>query len=68
MLLRKRVIEFADIACDFAHIEVAHAFWLGARLGARDHQERIEDADETVGFFDDLLQCGALFVRRTAPA
>ena len=66
VLFGESVIEFADISGDLAHVEVAHAFGLVTCFGPGDHQKRVENADETVGFLYNLFKRVALFVGRTA--
>ena len=56
LALGDRFVELADIAGDIGGIELGHAVAAGAGLGARDHQQRVEDADHAVGVVDHLLQ------------
>ena len=60
VFLGERFVELGDARHRLADVERAHAGALGARLGARDQQKRVEDLDQAVRFLDRALQRGAI--------
>ena len=67
-VLGQRLVKFDDVARDLGGVEIAHAVAVGAGLGARDHQQGVEDADQAVRFLDDLSPGGAIVAGRAAPS
>ena len=57
----QRLVKLANIVGDLGGIEFAHVLARLAGFGARDHQQRIEGADQAVGFLDGALERGAVF-------
>ena len=57
----QRLVEFVDAAGDVGGVEIVHVAARLPGLGARDHQQRIEGADQAVGFLDGAFQRGAIF-------
>ena len=54
------LIKFGDAGDCLAKIEGADARALGAGLGARNQQQRVEDGDQPVRFLNRALQRGAI--------
>ena len=60
LVVGQRLVEFAHVVGDFGGVEFGHAVARLARFGARDHQQRVEGADQFVGFLDRRLQRRAI--------
>jgi len=56
----QRFIEFLNATGDVGGVEIIHVAARLSGLGARDHQQRIEGADQAVGFLDGAFQRGAV--------
>ena len=59
-LVRERIVKLADAARDFGGVELDHRRAGLPGLGARDHQQRVEGADQLVGFLDRAFQRRAI--------
>ncbi len=52
----QRLVELVNAAGDIGRVEIIHVAARLAGLRARDHQQRVEGADQSVGFLDGPLQ------------
>ena len=57
----QRLVKFVNAVGDVGGVEIVHVVARLPGLGARDHQQRIEGADQPVGFLDGPFQRGAVF-------
>ena len=69
VVLGQRLVELVDAVGDLGRVEIVHVAARLPGLGARDHQQRIEGADQAVGFLDRALQRRAVIglAARAAP-
>jgi len=63
-----RFVEFDDVGDDLVNLDRRHRAAGLSRLGAGDHQQRVEDADEIFRVLDHRAERRALFFRRRAVA
>ncbi len=68
VLLRRGLVELDDIRHHGSGVALDEGVPPRPGLGARDHQQRVEDGDQPVGLADDLLEGGALAVGVAAGA
>src|SRR5664279_1973282 len=61
LLLGQRLVQLADVVGDLGGVELAHVVARLAGFGARDHQQRVEGADQPLGVLDCSFQRGAVF-------
>ena len=57
----QRLVQFVDAPGDVGRVEIVHVAARLPGLGARDHQQRVEGADQAVGFLDGAFQRRAVF-------
>ena len=57
-LVGQRLVQLRDIAGDLGGIEFRHVVSRLPGFGPRDHQQRVESADQIVGFRDGRLEHG----------
>ena len=57
----QRLVQFVDALGDVGGVEIVHVAARLPGLGARDHQQRVEGADQAVGFLDGPFQRRAVF-------
>ena len=61
LLVGQRLVKLADAARDLGGVEFGHRRAGLAGFRARDHQQRVEGADQPVGFLDRGFERGAIF-------
>ena len=61
LLLGQRLVKLADVAGDLGGVEIDHVVARLAGFGARDHQQRVEGADQPVRFLERGIERGAIF-------
>ncbi len=56
LVLGERLVELADVAGDISDVEFGHAVADFAGFGPRNHQQRVEGADQPFRLLDGLLE------------